>query len=75
MDGMVEENGTGAAANNADPLASSGSSSTGGAHVVAVTSIVQLTLPTQAPSAQVLVLISHLLVVYTNVLYILTNCG
>ncbi|XP_026329302.1 cyclic AMP response element-binding protein B isoform X2 [Hyposmocoma kahamanoa] len=53
MDGMVEENGTGAAANNVDPLASSGSSSTGGAHVVAVTSIVQLTLPTQAPSAQV----------------------
>ncbi|XP_038215538.1 cyclic AMP response element-binding protein B isoform X1 [Zerene cesonia] len=51
MDGMVEENGTPSGANVADPLASPGSSNTA-PHVV-VTSIVQLTLPTQAPSAQV----------------------
>ncbi|XP_023947305.2 cyclic AMP response element-binding protein B isoform X5 [Bicyclus anynana] len=52
MDGMVEENGTSGAAGVADPLSSAGSSAGGAPHVV-VTSIVQLTLPTQAPSAQV----------------------
>ncbi|XP_045484884.1 cyclic AMP response element-binding protein B isoform X1 [Pieris rapae] len=53
MDGMVEENGTSGGANVTDPLASPGSSAgTAPPHVV-VTSIVQLTLPTQAPSAQV----------------------
>ncbi|XP_039747509.1 cyclic AMP response element-binding protein B isoform X2 [Pararge aegeria] len=51
MDGMVEENGTSGAAGVADPLSSAGSSASA-PHVV-VTSIVQLTLPTQAPSAQV----------------------
>ncbi|XP_045785201.1 cyclic AMP response element-binding protein B isoform X3 [Maniola jurtina] len=50
MDGMVEENGTSGAAGVADPLSGAGSSSA--PHAV-VTSIVQLTLPTQAPSAQV----------------------
>ncbi|XP_075969563.1 cyclic-AMP response element binding protein B isoform X5 [Anticarsia gemmatalis] len=54
MDGMVEENGTSSGAGPTDPLASAGSSAAASApHVVAVTSIVQLTLPTQAPSAQV----------------------
>ncbi|XP_034840247.1 cyclic AMP response element-binding protein B isoform X1 [Maniola hyperantus] len=50
MDGMVEENGTSGAAGVADPLSGAGSSSA--PHAV-VTSIVQLTLPTQAPQAQV----------------------
>ncbi|XP_030031356.1 cyclic AMP response element-binding protein B isoform X4 [Manduca sexta] len=54
MEGMVEENGTSGGAGSADPLASASSSAAGAApHVVAVTSIVQLTLPSQAPSAQV----------------------
>lgn len=53
MDGMVEENGTSGAAGVPDPLAGAGSSASTTPHVV-VTSIVQLTLPTQAPSAQVL---------------------
>lgn len=54
MDGMVEENGTSTGAGSADPLGSASSSAGASApHVVAVTSIVQLTLPTQAPSAQV----------------------
>ncbi|XP_022820104.1 cyclic AMP response element-binding protein B isoform X1 [Spodoptera litura] len=54
MDGMVEENGTSTGAGPADPLGSASSSAPASApHVVAVTSIVQLTLPTQAPSAQV----------------------
>ncbi|XP_045445502.1 cyclic AMP response element-binding protein B isoform X2 [Melitaea cinxia] len=52
MDGMVEENGTSGASGVADPLASAASSASTTPHVV-VTSIVQLTLPTQAPSAQV----------------------
>ncbi|XP_049867300.1 cyclic AMP response element-binding protein B isoform X4 [Pectinophora gossypiella] len=60
MDGMVEENGTSTGA-SADPLGGAGGAGGSGApmtaaapaHVVAVTSIVQLTLPTQAPSAQV----------------------
>ncbi|XP_032513315.1 cyclic AMP response element-binding protein B isoform X2 [Danaus plexippus] len=52
MDGMVEENGTSSAAGVADPLASGGSAANATPHVV-VTSIVQLTLPSQAPSAQV----------------------
>lgn len=55
MDGMVEENGTsggGGGGGGQDPLGSAGSSGAG--HVVAVTRIVQLTLPAQAPSAQVL---------------------
>ncbi|XP_026746777.1 cyclic AMP response element-binding protein B isoform X3 [Trichoplusia ni] len=54
MDGMVEENGTSSGAGPTDTLASASSSAAASApHVVAVTSIVQLTLPTQAPSAQV----------------------
>ncbi|KAJ2952771.1 hypothetical protein O0L34_g7131 [Tuta absoluta] len=58
MDGMVEENGTsgGVGAEALGGGASGAGSSAGGAgapHVVAVTSIVQLTLPSQAPSAQV----------------------
>lgn len=58
MDGMVEENGTSSGAGPTDPLGSASSSSGASApHVVAVTSIVQLTLPTQAPSAQVFILI------------------
>nr|XP_026495097.1 cyclic AMP response element-binding protein B isoform X1 [Vanessa tameamea] len=52
MDGMVEENGTSGASGVTDPLASAASSASTTPHVV-VTSIVQLTLPTQAPSAQV----------------------
>lgn len=48
----MEENGTSGGAGAVDPLAGTGSSG-GAAHVVAVTSIVQLTLPSQAPSAQV----------------------
>lgn len=52
MDGMVEETGTSGAAGVSDPLAGAGSSASTTPHVV-VTSIVQLTLPTQAPSAQV----------------------
>lgn len=58
MDGMVEENGTSTGAGPADPLGSASSSAPASApHVVAVTSIVQLTLPTQAPSAQVFILL------------------
>lgn len=54
MDGMVEENGTSGSGGSADALSSAGSSaSASGQHIVAVTSMVQLTLPTQAPSAQV----------------------
>lgn len=54
MDGMVEENGTSGSGASGDPLAgTSPSVSNASQHVVAVTSIVQLTLPTQAPSAQV----------------------
>lgn len=49
---MVEENGTSSGSGVAEHLANAGSS-TASAHVVAVTSIVQLTLPSQAPSAQV----------------------
>lgn len=56
MDGMVEENGTSGGAGGVDPLGSAGSSAAAGPHVVAVTSIVQLTLPTQAPSSQVFIL-------------------
>lgn len=56
MDGMVEENGASSGAGGADPLGGAGSSAAVAPHVVA-TSIVQLTLPTQAPSAQVLVLL------------------
>lgn len=52
---MVEENGTSSAAGVADPLASGGSAANATPHVV-VTSIVQLTLPSQAPSAQVFIL-------------------
>lgn len=59
MDGIVEENGTSGGAGVPDQLTSAGSSTTAAAHVVA-TSIVQLTLPAQAPSAQVFVLISLL---------------
>ncbi|KOB78190.1 cAMP responsive element binding protein [Operophtera brumata] len=53
MEGMVEENGSSGGSGMSDPLA--GGSSSGGAptHVVAATSIVQLTLPAQAPMAQV----------------------
>lgn len=51
---MVEENGTSSGGGPTDPLASASSSAVASApHVVAATSIVQLTLPTQAPSAQV----------------------
>ncbi|KAL0842049.1 hypothetical protein ABMA28_014251 [Loxostege sticticalis] len=54
MDGMVEENGSSGGAGSADPLAGAGSAAASSTpHVVAVTSIVQLTLPSQAPSAQV----------------------
>lgn len=56
MDGMVEENGTVASGASSDPLASSASPAAASAptgHVVAVTSIVQLSLPSQTPSAQV----------------------
>ncbi|CAH0406512.1 unnamed protein product [Chilo suppressalis] len=54
MDGMVEENGTSGGAGSGDPLSSAGPATSGSTpHVVAVTSIVQLTLPAQAPSAQV----------------------
>lgn len=53
MEGMVEENGSSGGSGMSDPLAG-GSSSVGvPAHVVAATSIVQLTLPAQAPMAQV----------------------
>ncbi|XP_072944198.1 cyclic AMP response element-binding protein B isoform X2 [Epargyreus clarus] len=52
MDGIVEENGTSGGAGVPDQLTSAGSSTTAATHVVA-TSIVQLTLPAQAPSAQV----------------------
>ncbi|CAG4981152.1 unnamed protein product [Parnassius apollo] len=52
MDGMVEENGTSGGAGVADPLANA-SSSAGASTPHVVTSIVQLTLPAQAPSAQV----------------------
>ncbi|XP_041976823.1 cyclic AMP response element-binding protein B isoform X7 [Aricia agestis] len=51
MDGMVEENGTSGAGGVSDPLSGAGSSANTTPHVV--TSIVQLTLPAQAPSAQV----------------------
>ncbi|XP_062526317.1 cAMP responsive element binding protein isoform X6 [Bombyx mori] len=51
MEGMVEENGTTGGAGTTDPLASA-SSSTPGSTPHVVTSIVQLTLPSQAPSAQ-----------------------
>lgn len=58
MDGMVEENGSSGGAGSADPLAGAGSAAASSTpHVVAVTSIVQLTLPSQAPSAQVFVLL------------------
>lgn len=58
MDGMVEENGTPGAAGSSDTMANASSAAAVSApHVVAVTSIVQLTLPTQAPSAQVFILI------------------
>ncbi|CAK1552066.1 unnamed protein product [Leptosia nina] len=53
MDGMVEENGTGSGTNVSDPLSSPGSSANTAPPHVVVTSIVQLTLPAQAPSAQV----------------------
>lgn len=53
----MEENGTSSGSGAVDPLAGGSSSGGGPAHVVAVTSIVQLTLPAQAPSAQVCVLI------------------
>lgn len=53
MEGMVEENGTSGGTGATDPLAGTSSGSAAAPHVVAVTSIVQLTLPTQAPSAQV----------------------
>ncbi|KAJ0180505.1 hypothetical protein K1T71_003909 [Dendrolimus kikuchii] len=53
MDGLVEENGTSGAAGSSDSMANASSSAAAAPHVVAVTSIVQLTLPTQAPSAQV----------------------
>lgn len=50
MEGMVEENGTSSGAGGAEGLAGAPASAP---HVVAVTSLVQLTLPAQAPSAQV----------------------
>lgn len=54
MDGMVEENGTSVGAGSGEPLSGAGPGAAGSTpHVVAVTSIVQLTLPAQAPSAQV----------------------
>lgn len=53
MDGMVEENGTSGAGGVTDPLAA-GSSGNAAPHVV-VTSIMQISLPTQAPSAQVFI--------------------
>lgn len=60
MDGMVEENGTSGGAGSGDPLASAGAAAASSTpHVVAVTSIVQLTLPSQAPSAQVFVLMFY----------------
>ncbi|XP_063821736.1 cyclic AMP response element-binding protein B isoform X2 [Ostrinia nubilalis] len=54
MDGMVEENGSSGGAGSGDPLGNAGPAAASSTpHVVAVTSIVQLTLPSQAPSAQV----------------------
>ncbi|XP_050664498.1 cyclic AMP response element-binding protein B isoform X4 [Leptidea sinapis] len=53
MDGMVEENGTTNTTNVTDVLSSPGSSSGATPQHQVVTSIVQLTLPAQAPSAQV----------------------
>lgn len=50
MEGMVEENGTSGVS---DPLAGGSAAGGASAHVVAATSIVQLTLPAQAPLAQV----------------------
>lgn len=72
MDGMVEENGTSGASGVADPLASAASSASTTPHVV-VTSIVQLTLPTQAPSAQVfiLIIINYVTVKTDNIFYLL----
>lgn len=55
MDGMVEENGTSGAGGVTDALAA-GSSGNAAPHVV-VTSIMQISLPTQAPSAQVFIYI------------------
>ncbi|XP_014358485.1 cyclic AMP response element-binding protein B isoform X2 [Papilio machaon] len=53
MEGMVEENGTSGGAGGTDPLTNSNSSAPAPApHVVAATSIVQLNLPAQSPSAQ-----------------------
>lgn len=74
MEGMVEENGTAGGAGSADSLANASSSASGAAaHVVAVTSIVQLTLPSQAPSAQVIIFIyvnSDFFLVWFITLYI-----
>lgn len=53
MEGMVEENGTSGGSGVSDPLAGGSTSGGPSAHVVAATSIVQLTLPAQAPLAQV----------------------
>lgn len=62
MDGMVEENGTPGGGNGGDALSMSASTNPVSAqHVVAVTSMVQLTLPAQTPSAQVLISLSYLL--------------
>ncbi|XP_068629500.1 cyclic AMP response element-binding protein B isoform X2 [Battus philenor] len=53
MDGMVEENGTSGDAGVTDPLVNANAAAGAAASHVVVTSIVQLTLPVQAPSAQV----------------------
>lgn len=53
---MVEENGTPGGGTGADALSMSANTNPVSAqHVVAVTSMVQLTLPAQTPSAQVII--------------------
>lgn len=49
---MVEENGTSGGAGGTDPLTNT-SAPAASPHVVAATSIVQLSLPAQSPSVQV----------------------
>ncbi|XP_013146347.1 PREDICTED: cyclic AMP response element-binding protein B isoform X4 [Papilio polytes] len=51
MEGMVEENGTSGGAGGTDPLTNT-SAPAASPHVVAATSIVQLSLPAQSPSVQ-----------------------
>lgn len=64
----MEENGTSGGSGVSDPLAGGSSSGGSSAHVVAVTSLVQLTLPVQAPLVQVFILLLYILsyVIVTN---------